>query len=441
MSDTRVSGRGSVALKTVGCRLNQAESAEMADTFRAHGIDVVDSEAEIVVVNTCTVTAESSRTSRKLIRRVIEENPRARVIITGCYAVASPTEIAAIPGVSQVVPNKEKDQIALKVVGDSTRSAGLEPDETSPRRTLKVQTGCDETCTYCIVPQTRGTPLSRPLAEVIEAARRLVEAGTREITLSGVHLGRYGIEVGLGVVNLIESLLAALPDEVSLRLSSIEMTCVTGELIELMATEPRICRHLHMPLQSGDNQILAAMGRPYLVGHFCEVAEHALSIVSGLALTTDVMVGFPGESEKAFANTVGVVERLGFMKLHVFRYSPREGTRAAKLPDSVPAAVQRERSTVLRSMSDRLRLEFHQRNALAPGRVVALVEAIGAATSRDPGRPALYGVTDNYMKVHTSGPAGYLGQYVELDVESVTSETIFGAPLNDQALRGSGRPG
>lgn len=430
----------SVLLKTAGCRLNQAESTELSDAFQARGVELVDGAADVVVVNTCTVTSESSRTSRRLIRRAVAENPGAEVIVTGCYAVAAPDEAAAISGVTAVVPNKHKDEIADRLFGEAVKDADI-GSERKVRRTLKVQTGCDESCTYCIVPKTRGEPSSRALGDVIEAAGKLARLGVREITLSGVHLGRYTSEHSTGITFLIRELLRELPATTALRLSSIEMTCVTDELIELIAAESRICRHLHIPLQSGDSGVLRAMGRPYAAGEFLETAAKATRRIEGLALTTDVMVGFPGESDAAFENTLEVVREAGFMKLHVFRYSPRPGTPAAEIQARVAPEIARDRSQRLRSLGDELRLKFHEQHALTPQKVTALVEAVGAASVTDPRRPALHCITDNYMKVLSSGPAGYLGEYVELDVEAVTPAQVKAAPIDDQALRGSGRPG
>lgn len=431
----------SVLLKTVGCRLNQAESTELSDAFRARGARVVEDSADIVVVNTCTVTSESSRTSRKLIRKAISENPGAEVIVTGCYAVAAPSEVAGIAGVSRVIPNKDKDQIATRVIGRVAPAPGDEEPPVAPRRTLKVQTGCDEVCTYCIVPETRGSPDSRPVADITAAALRLADAGVREITLSGVHLGRFQSGSTTGLVPLVRELLDALPMTVAIRLSSIELTCVTDELIELVAGEPRVCRHLHIPLQSGDDEILSAMGRPYSAREFLEVTGRASRMIDAVALTTDVMVGFPGESDEAFSRTIQVVEAAGFMKLHVFRYSPRPGTPAASLPGQVASEVQKARSHELRRLGEGMRLGFHERNGVSRGRVTALVEAAGGGTDADPGRPTLHCVTDNYMKAQTSGPSGLVGCYVELEVTGATSELLMAAPLDDQALRGSGLPG
>lgn len=430
----------SVLLKTVGCRLNQAESTELSDAFQARGAELVDGGADVVVVNTCTVTSESSRTSRRLIRKVVAENPGAEVIVTGCYAVAAPDEVAAISGVTRVVPNKNKDEIADRLFGEAVQSIniGYEP---GVRRTLKVQTGCDESCTYCIVPTTRGKPSSRSLGDVINAARRLALSGVREITLSGVHLGRYGFEDSTGISFLVRELLRELPATTALRLSSIELTSVTDDLIDVIANEARLCRHLHIPLQSGDSGVLKAMGRPYSAEEFLDIAAKALQRIEGLALTTDVMVGFPGESDTAFENTLEVVREAGFMKLHVFRYSPRPGTLASELPVTVAPEVAKYRSRRLRDLGDELRLRFHERHALRPQKVTALVEAVGAASVNDPRRPTLHCITDNYMKVLSSGPAGYLGEFVELEVEAVTPTKVKAAPINDQALRGSGRPG
>lgn len=435
-----------VLLKTLGCRLNQSESAEIESAFASHGMRVAerDGDADVVVVNTCTITAESSRSSRRLIRRAIRENPGAEVVVTGCYAVAAPEDVGAIEGVARVVPNKDKDDIAAAVAGPDRSATPIEirPSRSplpalQPRATLKVQTGCDEPCTFCIVPQTRGGLNSRGSDSLVDRALDLAARGAREVTLSGVHLGKYGLDLAArgGLAQLARRLLDLLPGEVRIRLSSLEATWLDDELIGLMASEPRLCRHLHLPLQSGDDGVLARMKRPYTSTEYLAIVDRARSGVDGLAVTSDVMVGFPGESKEAFEATLDVVRRADFSKLHVFRYSSRDGTPAAEMGEQIASDEKKERSRRLRKLGDRLRLDFHRREAGRSGRLDVLIESSGPARASDPGRPALYGLTDNYIKVATSGPAGWVGSIASVDVVEVGVDSVLAAPLEGARQR------
>ncbi len=441
-----------VLLRTLGCRLNQAETAEIEEGLISSGFELAgaDDVPDVVVVNTCTVTADSSRSSRRLIARSVRQFPRARVLVTGCYAVAAPSEVAAMEGVDEVVANKDKDSLVdylreryfpttLNACSDNRSCGGYPhpgnclPRLDSPRVTLKVQTGCDEMCTFCIVPTTRGDLDSRPAEEVIYRARSAVERGAREITLSGVHLGKYGRDrdEGSGLYDLVWLLLDELPEEVRLRLSSVEVTCVRPELVELMATEERLCRHLHIPLQSGDDTVLQAMKRPYTAKKFLEMAASVKERVPGVAITTDVLVGFPGETVRAFENTIRVVEEVGFAKLHVFRYSARDGTPAASMEGQVSEEEKKARSRVIRELGDELRLEFHRREAGRGLLEGVLVEGAGPADSEESisakgARPRLFGITDNYVKVETAGPAGLVGEVVAVSPSGVSVDKVRG---------------
>lgn len=461
-----------VLLRTLGCRLNQAESFEIERGLRGRGFKAaVGGEApDVVVVNTCTVTAESSRSSRQLIKRTVREFPDARVVVTGCYAVAAPTEVAAIDGVDLVVPNKDKDKL-VAVLSDNyfpgtSRVAGRDlsrSDESAcVRATLKVQTGCDELCTFCIVPYTRGGLSSRPVETIVDLAWQLVEDGAREITLSGVHLGKYGVDLFYrpGLAGLVKRLLDSLPGYVRIRLSSIEATTISAELLELVASEERVCRHLHVPLQSGDDWILARMGRPYDVDRYEAIVERAKELVPGLAVTTDVMVGFPGETPEAFENTLRAVERIGFAKLHVFRFSPREGTPAASSEGQVSEEEKKARSRVLRELGDSLRTEFIARECSSGELAGVLVEGVearqGASVEADSirlvarragrdepsperdgsegdrlqagreGQGVLTGITDNYIKVRVHGSPSLFGTYVAVEPLSYDCDSVKG---------------
>lgn len=414
----------SVQLRTLGCRLNKAESDEIRAALAGRSIEPTDTAPDVVVVNTCTVTAEASKASRKLIRRSIADHPHSKIVVTGCYAVAEPDLVAAMPGVDLVVPNKDKDRLAALVAGEVGVSTSVPTMAPRPRANLKIQTGCDELCSFCIVPQTRGELSSRTGNDVVATARAMVEAGTREVILTGVHLGKYGWDLGEGhrLVDLIGEL-GAVRDLERVRLSSIEASQIDVSLLHALAEEPKICRHLHIPLQTGDAGVWQAMRRPGTLEHFLEITRQARDIIDGLTLTTDVLVGFPGEDEQAFANTLAVIERIGFRKLHVFRYSPRPGTPAATDPRQVDVATTRDRSERVRNLGTRMRAQWlHSQKGR---RVRVLIEKAGPAHETR-GRPRLSGLTDNYLPVHTSGSAGLVGSSPDVLVTSAGQESVEG---------------
>lgn len=415
-----------VHFRTLGCRLNQAESDEIRTALAARGIETAGSAPQVVVVNTCTVTSEASKASRKLIRRTIGDYPTARILVTGCYAVAEPDAVAAIPGVAGVVANKDKDQLADRIAAGFADSArvpvGLR--HKGPRVNFKIQTGCDEQCAFCIVPQTRGGLASRPPGEVMEAARALTSSGVRELVLTGVHLGKYGWERGsTGALPALIAGLGALPDLERIRLSSIEASQVDEDFLRMVADEPKLCRHLHIPLQTGDQGVWRAMARPGTLERYLRITERAKQLIPDVTISTDVMVGFPGEDESAFTNTLRVIEEVGFRKLHVFRYSARPGTPAAGRSDQIDEQVKRRRSDEVRVVGDRLRRAWLQTQLGST--VEVLVEQAGASRAGN-GRPALSGLTDHYLRVRTSGPAGLVGRLVDVLVASVGRDAVEG---------------
>jgi threonylcarbamoyladenosine tRNA methylthiotransferase MtaB len=393
-----------VAFKTLGCRLNQAESEQALQALGARGFDLAHAgeQPDVVVINTCTVTAESTASSRRLIRKTAEANPGATVVVTGCYAVAAADEVRAIPGVDLVVANDDKDRLAELVTAVPAvrrlplvmRPAPVERLRT--RVAVKAQTGCDEWCTFCIIPRTRGPLRSYPEDQVVADVRRQVERGVREVVLTGVHLGRYGDDRGErdALARLVDRL-TAVEGLLRLRLSSILPVQVTPALVARVRDDPKVCRHLHVPLQAGDDQVLARMHRPYRIAEFLDRVEHAKAEVPGLGLSTDVIVGFPGETRPQFAATMAVVERVGFSKLHVFRYSQRPDTPAATMPDQVPAAEKKARAGELIALGNELRRRFHEAHVGQPLEV--LVEAAGDGLAE--------GTSDNYLKVRFPGDA------------------------------------
>jgi threonylcarbamoyladenosine tRNA methylthiotransferase MtaB len=433
-----------VAFATLGCRQNQFETDLMADAFRADGYEAVPftAEADVYVVNTCTVTARADADSRRLVRQAVRRNPLAFVVATGCYAQANPAALLGIEGVDLVLGNAEKADVLRYLrdfawgslpraaVGDigalrtfQAAAAPTAPDRTRPF--LKVQDGCDFACTFCIIPAVRGPNRSLPPDGAVAEARRLAAAGHAEVVLTGINLGTYGRDLTprVRLSDLVARLLAE-TDLARLRLSSLHPHEVRGDLIALMAESGRLCRHLHLALQSGDDGILRAMARSYRARHFRQTVRTAVEAVPGVAIGADVIVGFPGETEAAFENTVALLSELPVAYLHVFTYSRRAGTRAAVMPDQVPPDVKARRNAVLRALGEEKSLAFRQR---AAGEVLPAVARAG----RDRPTGRLTALTDNYIPVLVEGEEGLQGKAVRVRVEQVPPALVRGSIVSD----------
>lgn len=415
-----------VAFSTLGCRLNQAETDSMTEQLERLGIERVADAADagVVVVNTCTVTREATKASRTAIRRAVAANPDARVVVIGCYAVSDPDEIRAIDGVDLVLGNDAKDSLpeALGLSAPPLMHIGMRRDAPPRiRANLKVQTGCDEWCTFCIIPTTRGPLKSMDEEALVAEARARVAAGTRELVLTGVHLGKYTFDHGgdeRSLVRLFERLLG-IDGVLRVRLSSIFARHLTPEVLAFMTEEPRMCRYLHVPLQSGDPGVLADMHRSYAIGEYVEHVERAVDALPDVALATDVIVGFPTETDAAFDNTMAVVRRLRFSKLHVFRYSPRPGTAAAAMADAIPPEVKRERSKRLIDLGNELRAEFLRTHLGAP------LEVLVEDEREVDGVTVSSGQTSDYVRVWFEG-GGMLGSLVQVRGTGIRSDGIRG---------------
>ena len=368
----------------LGCKVNRVESDDFAAALLARGGEAVDAaRADLVVVNTCTVTGEAEKKTRKAVRGALRANDHARVIVTGCAAAISPEVFEGMDPRVQVVP-KGSMMGLLAPEGSSFEPHGAAPllrvgDEFPTRVGIKVQDGCDNACTYCIVHVARGRAWSRPADEIVSEAVRLAQAGVREIVLTGINLGSYSFE-GMTLAGLLRRLLDAVEDDVRFRISSVEPRDVHDDLIELMAqADGRICRHLHLPLQSGSPKVLKEMARPYKASYFAELVDRLYEAMPMLSLSTDVIVGFPGETEEDFQETAAMAERCRFSKMHIFRYSMREGTPAARRADQVDPVVKADRAKRLEAIAQALREADRSRRA---GTVeLALVETNGVATT------------------------------------------------------------
>ena len=429
-----------IAFVTVGCRLNQFETDALRGKAQAEGHQIVpfDSMAETYVINTCTITAEADADSRQLVRQALRRNPSALVAVTGCYAQAAPEVVAAIPGVDLVLGNAEKPQLLAHIQGARKNGGaqvlvgavagrrqvmddygpGIDPDRT--RAFLKVQNGCNYRCSFCIVPEVRGANRSQRPERILEEIRRLHAAGFPEVVLTGIHLGTYGRDL-TPPTSLFELCrrIADLDAAPRIRLSSLDPHEVKPDLIRLLAGSPRFCRHLHLPLQSGDERILRQMRRGHMAAQFRELVERLVTEVPGIAVSGDVIVGFPGEDDRAFQDTTDLLEALPIAGMHVFSYSRRPGTDAAGYADQVPKAVKAERSRILRSLVARKAQAFRRQFLGETLEVVVL--------HRDGPDGLLEGLSDNYIRVWFPGDPGLRGAVTRVRVEQVTGRGLLGS--------------
>lgn len=368
-----------IGTMTLGCKVNHTETQGIEGLFEAAGYQVVpfESEAEIYLINTCSVTHLGERKSRQMIRRAVRNNPEATVVATGCYAQSAPGEISGIAGVDLIIGTQDRQHIVewveeqrkLKTqqihVKDISKANLFEDlpahEEGRSRAFLKVQEGCNQYCTYCIIPYTRGPLRSRSLESVQQEAKKLFNQGFQEIILTGIHLGAYGLDLPdrPSLADLVKKILEVSGQE-RIRLGSLESIEVSPELLALIEENPHICRQLHLPLQSGSDHILKSMGRPYPLDKFEKLLTEIRGRLPNIAITTDIIVGFPGETEESFVETLETVRRCNFSGIHVFPYSPRRGTPAAKFPDQVSEEVKKERVKKLSELAASLSQEFQK---------------------------------------------------------------------------------
>jgi len=399
------------ALKTLGCKLNQYETEALREALEAAGYTVVDfaDEADLYLVNTCTVTARSDYKSRQLVRSALKRNPDARLVVTGCAAHLDPERFEAESDRVSVVGNEDKPRI-LELLGEGGPAGEVSYFRDKTRFFLKVQEGCDHDCAYCRVVLARGAARSREIAEVVGEVAGAVDSGVREIVLTGVNIGGFGADLGgPGLDNLVEAIVE-LPGDFRVRLSSIDPSDLDDSLIEFVAGDARVCPHVHLPLQSGDDRVLAAMRRRYTVAEYRDVCRRLLDLNEFVAIGGDVMAGLPGEDEAAFENTLALVDEIPFAYLHVFPYSPRPGTDAAAMPGQVMPELRTERAAVLRAVAARKKKAFAAWNLGTVRR--ALIEEV---TDKDTGHHV--GITDNYLHLLIRDAAGRENTFVELFIE------------------------
>ncbi|WP_338451568.1 tRNA (N(6)-L-threonylcarbamoyladenosine(37)-C(2))-methylthiotransferase MtaB [Niallia oryzisoli] len=421
-----------VAFHTLGCKVNHYETEAIWQLFKQEGYERVDfeSRSDVYIINTCTVTNTGDKKSRQVIRRAIRKNPDAVICVTGCYAQTSPAEIMAIPGVDIVIGTQDRVKMLdyinqykevrqpINAVGNIMKSRVYEeldvPSFTDrTRASLKIQEGCNNFCTFCIIPWARGLMRSRDPKEVIHQAQQLVDAGYKEIVLTGIHTGGYGADLkDYNLAMLLRDLEANVKGLKRLRISSIEASQITDEVIEVIKQSNVIVRHLHIPLQSGSDTVLKRMRRKYTMASFAERLRKLRVIMPDLAVTSDVIVGFPGETEEEFMETYNFIKEHQFSELHVFPYSKRTGTPAARMEDQVDEEVKNERVHRLIALSDQLAKEYASK---FEGQVL---EVIPEEEFKEAAGNGLYvGYTDNYLKVVFPATEEMVGEIVKVKID------------------------
>ena len=444
------------ALITLGCKVNQYDTQAMQEVMLRNGYAVVgeNAPADVCIINTCTVTNAADQKARQVIRRAIRKNPDTEVLVTGCYAESDREAIEAIPGVSLVFGNREKADLQkyLDLVHESWKEKDRSPllqiepvhhdavrehanfsmsvSEAGKhtRALIKVQDGCSAFCTYCIIPYVRGRMTSRPLRDIVQEAKQIAANGYKEIVITGVHLGAYGLDIGrqITIADILEHI-HPIDGIERIRFSSIEAMNFPPDLVDRMAALPKCMPHFHLPLQAGSDKILRQMRRRYTRTEFSHLVEKLRGSFPDVGITTDVMVGFPGETDADFEDSLQFVEDIGFNQLHVFRYSPRRGTPAADYADRVPPHVSAERSKAMIALGKRLGVEFRER--MLGKTMNVLVEE-----SREGADGHLAGFTENYLRVQTDVPDSAVNRILPVKLTALEGEFIRAetttAPLN-----------
>lgn len=434
-----------IAFYTLGCKVNQADTASMENLFLRSGHQLVsfDGEADVYIINTCVVTNTGQRKSRQTIHRAIRKNPNALIVVTGCYPQTAAEEVKAIAGVDMIIGNQDRAQIVqlveerlahrqtdtLDAVHKLTASTAFEEmaagDITDKTRAfLKIQEGCNQFCTYCIIPYARGPLRSRSLESICTETQRLISAGFKEIVLIGIHLGCYGKENpdGPTLYDAVKTVLDV-PGVQRLRLGSLESVEVEPRLLTLMQEDARFCRHLHLPLQAGCDKTLQAMHRPYTTAKFKTLLADIKTKVPDIAITTDVIAGFPGETEADFETTCKFAESCGFSKMHIFPFSARKGTPAEKFAGAVTEAVKKERTDILGKIDENMHKTFMQ--AMVGQNAEVLFE-------QPAGEDYFEGLTGNYQRVFVkSGGRNLGGEILPVKITAFDGEKLLGEIIKD----------
>ncbi len=434
-------------LITMGCKVNQYDSQSMREVLIHNGFEIVDEAqpADLYLINTCTVTNTADQKARQVVRRAIKQNPDADVLVTGCYAESDRKTIEQIPGVRFVFGNREKAefQTYLDKLADETPlqikplqhdaireharfSSGVSDAGKRTRALIKVQDGCSAFCTYCIIPYVRGRMTSRPLSDIVDEAHRIAESGIKEVVITGVHLGAYGQDTGRDkdIADILEQI-HNIDGIERIRFSSIEPMYFPDILSERMSVLPKCMPHFHLPIQSGSDNVLRKMRRRYTTAQFATLVETLRDrFTEDSGITTDIMVGFPGETDDDFKESLKFVEAIGFNQLHVFRYSPRKGTPAATYLNQVPPHISAQRSRTMIELGEKLSNMFKKKMLGKKKKV--LIEESRESTNIKHDRNLLSGYTENYLRVRVDVPDTAINHILQVELTSYDSDFIYG---------------
>ena len=422
-------------IHTLGCKVNQYESQVMREILLKAGFNecLSKEKADIYVINTCTVTHHADRESRYLVGAFHRANPQAKIVVAGCYVEKNADEVSSLPGVAHIVRNEEKTGIADILNGlPAAKQRGSKhslPEGDEPAITgfngrtkafVKIQDGCENKCSYCKVPLVRSVLRSKPLDKVVEEVKGLVSHGFKEIILAGICLGAWGKELSSSEIftDMLEAL-EKIDGDFRIRLSSIEPKYVTDELIDFIAGSKKMCRHLHIPLQSGDDEILRRMNRPYTSSEYCSLIEKLRSSMKEIAVSTDVMVGFPGETDANFRNTLNLLKQISPARTHIFTFSKRDGTEASKMAGTLDEETARRRYYALKTVV--IMLSYLYCVKFLHRKLDVLVE-----TKRDKDSGLLTGYSDNYIKVLFEGDDALMRTIVPVTIEEMTLSYVWG---------------
>ncbi|MEM7454918.1 MAG: tRNA (N(6)-L-threonylcarbamoyladenosine(37)-C(2))-methylthiotransferase MtaB [Planctomycetota bacterium] len=417
---------------TLGCKVNQYETQFVREGLLRAGYEDAQKEenADLCIVNTCTVTNEGDSKSRQIIRRMNRDNPDARIVVMGCYATRAPEEVAALPGVAEVLTDKREMGDLLGRFGVVDIPSGISGLAGRHRAYVKVQDGCLLKCSYCIIPKVRPEMHSRPADEIVEEVHRLVDNGFREVILTGIHLGHYGVDFNRGkpksqwtrLSHLVRRLIA-IDGSFRIRLSSIEATEVTRELIDVMQEFPdRVCPHLHVCLQSGSDRILRRMKRRWTRKHIIDRCRKVSEELDRPAFSTDVIVGFPGETDEDFEQSLDACRQIGFSKIHMFPFSPRRGTPAAEMDEQVPKAIKSERGRALAQLETELKESYFR--SLVGMNLQMMAEKVTAASDLQPA--VAMGTSCRYAPVRVENESITDNELVEVKIVDASKEYLIG---------------
>ena len=423
-------GKKKIAFVTLGCKVNQYDSQLLRESFRKCQYQEVapEEKADIFVINSCTVTCRSDQKTRKAIRNIRRNNPHSFIVVTGCYAERAQAVLAAMPEIDMAVGNSGKSELVnlvhYAVTGHPLEQSYCHSEEIyvsglegHTRTFVKIQDGCRSFCSYCIVPYVRGPLTSRSPEQIEHEIRNLLQHGSKEIVLVGIHLGQYGQESGShwDLCSLLEKI-SALPFAFRLRLSSIEINEISDRLLAIIAESANIVPHLHLPLQAGDDQVLQRMKRHYTTDQFARLCDNIRKKLSEPALSTDVIVGFPGETDKQFANSLSFCRRIGFSKMHIFPYADREGTAAFTMQPKVPAKVKKQRRQELQQVADHSARQYHNKFIGKTMRVLTESFENGVYS----------GLSDRYIRAVFTAPQEVRNQLIEIRVTEATAGGVSG---------------